>query len=79
MTKTYKYSIIFSKLKLGCGNNYKLWNFLKGVISVVFPKPYVEEKECKNCDGTGWYKQPGFVGAATFPCNVCNKTGRVKE
>jgi hypothetical protein len=49
------------------------------VISVVFPKPHVEEKECKNCDGTGWYKQPGFVGAATFPCNVCNKTGRVKE
>ena len=50
----------------------------KGVIFVVFPKPYVEEKECKNCDGTGWYKQQGFIGSGTFPCNVCNRTGKVQ-
>ncbi len=45
---------------------------------MVFPKPYVEEKKCENCNGTGWYKQQGFIGSGTFPCNVCNRTGKVK-
>ena len=45
---------------------------------MVFPKPYEETKECPNCKGTGWYEQPGFVGSGTFPCSVCNQTGKVK-
>ena len=46
---------------------------------MVFPKPYEKTKECPNCNGTGWHKQPGFVGSGTFPCNACGQTGRVKE
>lgn len=46
---------------------------------MVFPKPHVNEKKCENCNGTGWYKQRGFVGATPFPCKECGQTGRVKE